>query len=547
MLRHLLERLATLVALTGIVLTAGAFGGASAASRSGAVASAHRFADLRVILDPVDYLDPGLSYTLQAEEALSNCYLSLLGYRRVSGQAGTTVVPVLVERLPSIGDGGRRYTLTLRPGLRYSNGHPLLASDFEATVKRLFLLDSPGSGFFTGIVGATRFARTKTGDIAGIVSDDRRRTIEIRLTEPRGDFLNILALPFAALLPADTPPRDQSSRALPATGPYVISGYRSNRGFTLRRNPFFRPLPAVPATNPDRIDVMLLDDPEIALHRTLAGSADYDFVRLPQDQLGQIGRAHRAQLRLYSPPNTYFFFMNSRVRPFDSLAVRRAVEYAIDRGALAKLYGLARPTQNLLPPAYPSYRKLSLYPHDLARARRLIREAGATGEKVTVWAASDPENARVGAYLTDVLGSIGLKAQLRTVAGAVYFQAIGNQRTRAQIGLVNWYEDYPHPSDWLDPILNGDRITRDHNTNLSNADVATLNRDIERLKRAPRLTPRVNAAWARLERLALEHAFVAPYVNRVETDFFARSMDLRCYVNNAVYGFQWGYSCRKSR
>ena len=63
--------------------------------------------------------------------------------------------------------------------------------------------------------------------------------------------------------------------------------------------------------------------------------------------------------------------------PFDKLAVRQAVNYAIDRNALVRLYGgLATPTENILPPTYPQYKKTRMYPHDLAKAKQLDQAVG---------------------------------------------------------------------------------------------------------------------------------------------------------------------------
>ena len=117
-----------------------------------------------------------------------NVYLSLLGYKHVNGPDGATIVPALAQSLPKVSSDGLTYTLTLRKGLKYSNGTPVKASDFTYTVKRLFLLDSPGVGFFTNIVGADNFSKTKKGDISGITADDATGKITIKLVKPQGDF-----------------------------------------------------------------------------------------------------------------------------------------------------------------------------------------------------------------------------------------------------------------------------------------------------------------------------------------------------------------------
>lgn len=504
-----------------------------------------RFANFRVIYNTgIDFLDPGLSYTVEGRRILWNVYLGLLGYRHVSGPAGATLVPALAEGLPRISSGGRVYELTLRKGLRYSNGEPVRASDFEYAIKRLYLLESPGVGLFSNIVGAEDFATTGKGDIRGIQANDATRKITITLTKPQGTFGNILATTFAAPVPARTPATDQSTHPIPATGPYAIQSYRPNVSFALTRNRHFAPTPTVPRGNPDRITGTIVDSDSAALQRVLEGKADYDLHPIPADRLASVRRKYGDRLKVYTVANTYYFFMNTRVPPFDKLEVRQAVNYAIDRRALASQYsGFATPTENVLPPTYPQYRRIDRYPHDLARAKRLIEAAGATGARVTVWG-NDRETSQTAiTYLRDVLNSIGLRASVKTSGAAVYWTTIGDQATRAQIGFANWYHDYPHPTNWFDVLLNGERITQRYNNNYSNADVPAINRKIDQLKTEPKLSAEVNAGWAQLDRMVAEDALWAPYANLRSTDFFGARVDTRCYVNHVLYEFDFSQIC----
>ena len=146
-------------------------------------------------------LDPSLSYDQEGWTAMYDTYLPLLTYKHASGAEGAEIVPALAESLPKVTNGGKTYTLTLRKGLRYSDGTPVKASDFAATVERLFKINSPGSPFYESIVGAEEFAKTKSGGIAGITTDDKSGKIEIELTQPRGTFTDELAMLFVALLP----------------------------------------------------------------------------------------------------------------------------------------------------------------------------------------------------------------------------------------------------------------------------------------------------------------------------------------------------------
>jgi peptide/nickel transport system substrate-binding protein len=240
--------------------------------------------------------------------------------------------------------------------------------------------------------------------------------------------------------------------------------------------------------------------------------------------------------------------MNTRLAPFDKLKVRQAVNYAIDRKHLVQIYrGLATPTENVLPPSYPQYKKLDLYPYSLAKAKQLIRQAGATAAPVTVWT-SDNEFARApeaGAYLESVLNSIGLKAKLNKLNAATYWTTIGNQKTKAQIGFADSYQDYPHPLDWFDPLLNGNRITPLYNGNYANFDDPAVNAKIAALRKEPSLSGSINAQWAALDKSVMQEAPWAPFVNVQSIDTFGPDVDLGCYVQHVNYQFDFATICHK--
>src|SRR5215208_5247472 len=150
-----------------------------------------------------DYMDPALTYTVNGIEPLWLVYTPLITYAREEGQAGAKLIPGLAEDLPQISKDGKTYKLKLRKGLKYSDGSPVKASDFEHAIKRVLNLESGGSAFFLGIEGAQEYVdRGKAdGDIAGIEADDRSGEITIRLSEPDGTFSNVLAMWFVGLVP----------------------------------------------------------------------------------------------------------------------------------------------------------------------------------------------------------------------------------------------------------------------------------------------------------------------------------------------------------
>jgi peptide/nickel transport system substrate-binding protein len=549
---------ASVVACLALVAAGCGGGGGSknstttAASGGGNTSGGKTFPNFRIAYDTgIDFLDPGLSYTVQGWSIMWNVYLPLLGYKHVNGPDGATLVPYLAQDMPKVSSDGLTYTITLRKGLKYSDGSPVKASDFPATIERDYKIDSPGVGFFGNIVGTDTIAKTKKGHISGITADDKAGTITIKLKSPEGDFEYILATEFAAPVPAGSPDKDTSTNPVPSTGPYTIQTYKPNKQVIVVRNPNFDASTFdgnVPAGNPDKMTIDIFGDPGIALTRTLQGQEDYDFYQPPNDRLAELQSKYSDQIKVYTPANTFYYFMNTRNAPFNNLKVRQAVNYAINREALVRIYGgLATPTQNVLPPTYPQYKKLNLYPYNLAKAKSLIKQAGVTGAAVTIWTSNNesrraPEAAQ---YLQTVLKSIGLNAKLKEINAAIYWTTVGNQATKTQIGFADWFQDYPHPLDWFDVLLNGNRITQTHNNNYSDADVAAINSKIEALKKEPTLTSSVNSQWAEVDKMVMQQALWAPYINQQGIDTFNSDIDLSCYVFSVNYQFDFSTICKK--
>jgi peptide/nickel transport system substrate-binding protein len=489
-----------------------------------------------------DYLDPQLSYTAEGWGAMYNTYIPLLTYAHASGEEGSEVIPGLAEDLPRITNGGKTYTLQLRDGLKYSDGTPVKASDFKSSIERMFLVDSGGSPFYSDIVGAAEFQKTKSGGISGIKPNDRTGEIVIDLTSPRGTFENELAMPFAALVPADTPDRDQSATPPPATGPYEIVESNPGRGWSYARNPQWaksnsRAMPDLPSGHVDKIDIEVVRNQSTQVNDVVQGTSHWMFEPLPADRVAEIESKYEGtQYRKQSSISTLFFWMNTTKPPFDDVRVRQAVNYAVDRDALARIYsGQLDTGQQILPPGMPGYEEFELYPHDMAKARQLIAQANPSDRDITVWTDSLSPNDDAGAYYQSVLEKIGFNAKLKVLGGDNFYALTGNTSTPdLDTGWAAWYEDYPHPNDFFEPMLDGGSIAPVNNTNLAEIDEPALNRRIEELREL-QLTPEVEAQYAALDKAYMELAPWAPFGARGLSTFVSSDIDLDKVIFNPTF------------
>jgi len=519
--------------------------GSKKKSASSSKTSGKTFATLKVVWGDTDYMDPGLSYRLESWQLFQNIYEGLVVQKHAGGAASADIVPALASSMPTVNSAGTNYKFTLRKGLKYSNGKPIKASDFPATIARDFKMNSPGIGFYSNIVGSDACEKNPTScsSISGIVADDSAGTVEVKLKKPQSDFMYVMSLPFSALVPAGTAAKPLTNPPPPGNGPYYMVSYQPHKSFTIKRNPFYKKdsIPTVPQGNPDQVVGNITDDLAASAQKVISKSADYDENLLPTDRLAQIQKKYGPQVKFFTTPSTYYFFMNQRTPPFNKLQARQAVNYAIDRNQLVKIRGgLGRTTQNFLPPTYPQYKKIDVYKLDLNKAKQLVQQSGTKGMKVTVYTIGDTEiDKATGEYLQGVLKSIGWNAGIRELAGGTYFTIVGNQATKAQIGFTDWFQDYPYPTDWFGVLEDGTKITNVHNNNNSNVNIPAVNKEIERLSHLPPAqasSTSTNDAWAKLDHdLMVKYATEVPYLNGLLTDFFSTRMDPGCDVSDNFY------------
>ncbi len=502
----------------------------------------HRGGTLRVQEPPPDYVDPALAYTPWAWSILAMTTDGLVGFRRVGGIEGVQPVPDLAVALPTPTDSGRTYTFRLRPGVQYSTGKLVQPADFRTAIERLLQsrLGARQTGrYFRDIVGADRCTPGGPCNLSrGIVGG--ARTVTFHLTKPDGDFLSKLGLLSAAAVPLGTPPpSSEHDHVVPGTGPYMIASYRKGHSFTLVRNPYFRQwsADAQPAGYPERIAFSDSAGSESAVHSIETGKADIapTLLGLSKAQLARLKTRDPSQVRLSPIPSTDWFFLNTKVSPFDDVRVRQALDDAFDRQAYEALHGLGfASTCQVLPPDYPAYHKTCLYgsggPAAVARARRLVRDAGLSGVRVTVWMPS--LGVPQGHFMVRLLNSIGLRAHLKLISVAsgigAYFQRIGEPGTHPQTGYFGWISDYPSDTGFLPPVFACDA------GNVSEFCSPAVDRLFAKAEAVQAENPAAAPAlWQQAERAVLLQAPIVPTDNPKNVAFVAKG------VHNFQYHPEW--------
>jgi YVTN family beta-propeller protein len=437
--------------------------------RGGTLRFASRFAP--------DSIDPAVAYSSATWQILSMTNDGLVGFGRFGAPQGGAIVADLASSVPSPSDGGKTYTFQLRPGLHYSNGVAVTPEDFRLGIQRVLLVPrTPVTNYYFDIVGAKGCLSIGSCDLTkGIVTDDASRTVTFHLIEPDPEFLYKLALPFADAVPQGSPMEPIGRTPLPATGPYMIASYTPgpNGAIQLVRNPRFVEWSqsAQPDGYADQIEGTYGVSPARQVSMIEQGQLDAGVDSPPPSALSQLETRYPGQLHEAVQPQAIGFALNTRTAPFDDLRVRRALNFAVNRTELVRIFGgpqLAQVSCQTLPPDYPGYRPYCPYTRhpdvsgawsapDTQQARSLVAATGTRGAQVTLWAPSViPGAARAGGYVVSVLRGLGYRAHLHTVSDLTsYFRQVSSPLadTTLQVSFYGWTADYPEPSDMIVPLF----------------------------------------------------------------------------------------------
>ena len=252
----------------------------------------------------------------------------------------------------------------------------------------------------------------------------------------------------------------------------------------------------------------------------------------------EAARAGRQQLFTQPAPNLYYFVFNTRRGPFTSARMRRAVNFAIDRRALAEQTGggeVGRPTDQHIPPGLPGFEDAAIYPlggPDLNAARRL---AGNRHRRAVLYTCDLPGCSRHGQILRSNLRAIGIDLEVRQFPIPEFFERLGRPGEPFDITWSNWFFDYADPFSYINIQFSDE--------GLSNFGAFDDSPWQERMDAAARLSGDERLrAYAELDReLAAEAAPAAPFASGSSTYFLSARMG--CQVLHPIYGLDLAALC----
>src|SRR5262249_33679562 len=161
-------------------------------------------------------------------------------------------------------------------------------------------------------------------------------------------------IPGSDPVPPGTPWHDVGYTPIPGTGPYMVSTANAHETRYVR-NPHFHEWShaAQPDGNPDVIVMRYGLSPVEEAREVEQSKADWSADGVPGSLLPEIVRRFPGQWHNLLLPDLEWLQLNTKIPPFNDLRVRRALDLAIDRAAIGRMYGgrlTATPTCQFLPP-----------------------------------------------------------------------------------------------------------------------------------------------------------------------------------------------------
>ena len=404
--------------------------------------------------DDVATLDPAIGYDWQNWSMIRSLFDGLMDY--VPGT--TDLRPGLAETY-EISEDGLTYTFKLRAGVKFHNGREMTAEDVKYSLDRVTLpaTQSPGSGFFGAIKGYDAMVGGTATNLEGVTVVDPL-TVKIELSRPDATFLHVMAINFSAVVPKEAVDAANGDFGkLPVgTGAFKMKEWTLGQSLVFERNTdYWR------AGEPylDQITYEFGQEPIVALLRLQNGEIDIPGDGVPPAKFVEVmgDPAQKARVVTGDVLHTGYITMNVTAAPFDNVAVRRAVNMAINKDRIVQVVNnRAVPATQPLPPGMPGYTAdYKGYPFDVDGAKKLMAEAGfPDGFETDLYAMNTDPNPRIAQAIQQDLAAIGIKANIQSLAQANVIEA-GGAGTAPMIwsGGMAWVADFPDPSNFFGPIL----------------------------------------------------------------------------------------------
>ena len=512
-----------------------------------------------------DTLDPQLSYVSNDWGLLYNTQLLLLNLPTKGGAAGLSLVPEAAQSYPTVSKSGKVYTFHIRKGLKFSNGAPVTAANFERSFERnlspkMFAPYGIYDGLDVFLKGGQAFAQTgpyaqggpkytanPPQTISGISA--KGLTLKITLTKVVPQFASIMGMQWFSAIPSNMPYSNSDAGVLKyaSAGPYYIASNNLTSLTVLKRNPHFTMHKNWPA-NPSQIIVKSYPSSNGDPQLLQAEKNQVDLAAVPsQDVAKTIKKYGVNKGRFKVGPTTCITWNALNTQSFDkttnSVNIRKALNYAVSRTAIINFAGplSGAASDQILVPAIPGYKKYTTYPANgnFSKAKSLAGNAANGAKLVIYYRQASVYQTNVAEYIESQATKLGMKPELQASDPTNFYGALETKSTATGPNGYNvtayggWCADYPDGYDYFNVNFDGRTIGDTGNVDYMYFNNASFDKKMDAASRA------TGAKRAKLYG-ALDKVFMNNYAPLIPTQIGNTRTMTSNRVHNYIYSKWWG-------
>jgi oligopeptide transport system substrate-binding protein len=404
-------------------------------------------------------LDPGLASDVTSANILLNIMDPL-----ITLDEDLNPVANAAESFETSEDG-KTVTFVLRDGLKWTNGDPVTAEDFEYSWKRTV---SPELGAdyayqFYGIVGAQEYNGcdpekddcAKLADGMGVNAVDEK-TLEVKLTTPQPWFIQQVA--HHSFLAVNKKAVDEfgdkwtEAANIVTNGPFKLQRWEHNSAIDIVKDDTWRDADSVKLT---RVNGRMISDGVTAVQAFEAGEVDVLQGGLPPDEMSRLKETPEYQQ--YPGLGTYYYGVN--VKNIPDVKQRRAMALAIPRQSVIDNVAQADqlPANGFTPEGMPGFDTINPDSQwlpaegDMEQAKTLMEEVASPKKDITLYINDSPGHREIAVAIQAAWKELGITSTIKQQEFQQYLEFLGPPPNNdVDVYRLGWIGDFVDAINFLE-------------------------------------------------------------------------------------------------
>ncbi|MFF3666409.1 ABC transporter substrate-binding protein [Microtetraspora malaysiensis] len=351
----------------------------------------------------------------------------------------------------------KRWVYTIRDGVKFHDGSTLTADDVVASMRR-HMDPKVGSYWVSAYQNVDKIEKTGPMEVT------------VHLKRPDQLFNEEMGTSAGTIESAASLAKEGYGTpdvGVNCTGPFSFESWQKGQSINFKKFADYWDKALAPKVS--TLTMVFIPDPAARVNALLAGEVDGGYL-LPPPGFPKLRTATNGTL-YFGPNTTAVNLIPTNLKgTLGDLKVRKALSMALDRDGIIKAAagGAATPAKapgatgawGIAPDAAKEYyAKLPALTRDVAGAKKLVEEAGATGKKIVIATSTlSPEIGVIANAVQSAGQAIGLKVELKAVAPEAYTALFSDPKAREGIDLVMtiWYDSTPDPLEFYGILRTGD-------------------------------------------------------------------------------------------